>query len=133
MKSKTIRGCVYVIENTHGGIYEATDDPDMLIVTLCQREVWFENNTLVEHVKEVPWLTDMSLLYRNCILPGNIYNVYQTDPITEDSEFCLLWSEDKVVRTATGLPVYSYSFYDPDSLYQPNGVLEGEDNLIDIL
>lgn len=130
MNSRQTRGMVHVIPNSHGGVYEVDDD---MKITIRQIEVHFEQGQMIKNVKEIQWITDLTDLRTNSCLPGNIYQVFTTEQITDDPEEHLLWVSGKVVRTSEGKPVYSYCYYNPCSEYLMFGELPEEQLLIEII
>jgi hypothetical protein len=124
-----IRSNVYIIPNAHGGIYEATDNPDIMRVNLEQTIVWWEGDKLKRTSRRVDHLTDLALLRKGSVLPGNICVAYQTDPVLEDEpEQYFSYDENgEIEKTPEGWPVYTYYYYAPLSRYKSTGDLEDDD------
>ncbi len=135
MGRKVIRSNVFVIQNAQEGIYEATEDPNIMKVNIRQVEYWFHNQELLECVKEVTLDTSMSIWKKGFIVPGNILTAYQLEPIREDDpEYGLLWDEHgDLVKTNRGYPIYNFWYYNSNSKYCPDGEIPGQDSLEELI
>lgn len=107
---------VHIVPNSQGAIYELREDGWQ--VTLRQIACWIEDGKLVEDIREVKWLTNLSGLRENSTTPGNIYVETSTEPISEDVEHGLWWSTGKVMRDEQGRALYRKLWVDMSSVYQ---------------
>jgi hypothetical protein len=128
--SKLVRSNVYIVPNLYGGIYETSDDPNLMRVTLEQRAVWWKGDKLIKEIRQVEYLTDISVYKKGSILPGNILVAYTTEQITDDWEEHLAYDEQGyILKTPDGFPIYTYFYYDALSKYKVDGLLDADDVL----
>jgi len=128
---KLIRSNVYVIPNSFGGIYEITDDPDVMKVTVEQVSAWWQDgHQLTMEIRRVELFTDISLYKKGTILPGNILVAYTTEPITDNlDEFLHYDNYGQVFTTPEDHPIYTYYYYSAKSKFKHTGPLEEDDIL----
>lgn len=133
MKSKIIRECVRVVANSHKGVYEATDDPEKMVVNLQQREFWIEDGECMSNTREVEWETDISLYRIGSKMPGMIKKAYQLEPITEQwEEYMVVDDDGNPIVTESGSPIWHYCYYNPHDKFILEGPVD-EDRLQDII
>lgn len=132
--SKIVRSNVYVKANPFGGVYEITDDPNLMRVMLEQTVVWWEGDRLRREVRKVEHFTNSALFKKGTILPGNICIAFQIEPILpEDPEEFMHYDKDGYIsKTPEGFPIYTYYYYAPLSKYTADKALD-EDDILEYL
>lgn len=122
---------VHCIPNRYGGLYETIMNSDQVRINLRQVETWIEDNKLVINEKIIPHTTDIWDIEKYQVFPGNIIRVYTTDQVIEDDpEAYALYDINGIVTTPEGYIVYTYLYYQPDTTWLPQGVIDEDTYLL---
>lgn len=133
MIDRILRGNVHVIQNKRGAIYEATDNPDIMRINICQTSMWFEGGKPCRQDRIVPYDTQIATFKVGYIMPGNICMALTLEQIGEFPEEYMMWDENGIVCTSEGFPVFTYCYYSPMSKFQPRSLLKEDDVLSELL